>query len=325
MNLSIGKWRGLAQCSTERGVFANLALDHRDSLRRALQPDKPQNVPFHVMTDFKRELVSFIAPESSAVLLDPEIGIASSICSNALPGQVGLLVALESTGYEGKKSARRSEILPSWDVGKIKRIGASGVKLLVYYHPDAPTAESQEVLVAEVAKACVRFDIPFFLEPLSYSLGPEDGRVPSGKRKDVVLETAHRLSALGIDVLKAEFPVDVFVEEDETAWFEACSALTEASSAPWVLLSAAVDFEIFIRQVQVACRAGASGVLAGRAVWKEAAGMDGQERQDFLRTVAVDRMRRLTEICNEVGRPWWDVHHPVELQEGWYRSYTSLG
>lgn len=324
MKLSIGKWRGLAQCSTEQGVFANLALDHRDSLRRALQPDDPENVPFSVMVDFKRELVSAISPESSAVLLDPEIGVAPSIYANALPGKVGLLVALEATGYEGKKSARRSEILLGWDVAKIKRIGASGVKLLVYYHPDASTAEAQEILVAEVAEACARFDLPLFLEPLSYEIDPEGQRVSTESKEAIVLETARRLSVLGVDVLKAEFPVDVTAEEDETVWFEACSSLTEASCAPWVLLSAAVDFEIFVRQVQVACRAGASGVLVGRAVWKEAAGMDGEERRNFLQSVAADRMRCLAEICNNAARPWWEVYRPAELFEDWYRSYATL-
>jgi tagatose 1,6-diphosphate aldolase len=325
MNLSIGKWRGLSECSTKDGVFTNLALDHRDSLRRAMSPGDPQSVSYTQQAALKRELVSVIAPVSSAVLLDPEIGIPSAIYTHALPGSTGLLVALEATGYSGEKAARRSEILADWDVAKVKRMGASGVKLLVYYHPDAPTAKAQEALVADVSAECARFDLPFFLEPLSYSLDPESKRLPSDTRRDIVIETARKLSALGVDVLKAEFPVDVTQVGDETLWFEACSSLTEASRAPWVLLSAGVDFEVFLRQVEVACRAGASGVLAGRAVWKEAAELEGKERTDFLHTTAVERMERLTEVCNKTGRPWWEVYSPTSLEENWRRDYTSIG
>jgi tagatose-1,6-bisphosphate aldolase len=325
MNLSIGKWRGLTECSTQGGVFTNLALDHRDSLRRAMSPDDPQSVSYARQAAFKRELVSSIAPVSSAVLLDPEIGIPSAIYTRALPGSTGMLVALEATGYHGEKIARRTEILPGWDVGKVKRIGASGVKLLVYYHPDAPTAKDQEALVAEVSAECARFDLPFFLEPLSYSLDPDSKRLPSNTRRDIVIETARKLSALGVDVLKAEFPLDVSVVGDEELWYEACSSLTEASRTPWVLLSAGVDFEVFLRQVEVACRAGASGVLAGRAVWKEAAGLQGRERTAFLRTTAVERMERIAEFCSQFGRPWWEVYSPAALEENWRRDYMSIG
>ena len=38
---------------------------------------------------------------------------------------------------------------------------------------------------------------------------------------------------------------------------------------PWVLLSAGVDYDLYERQVRVACDNGASGILCGRAVWKE--------------------------------------------------------
>jgi len=94
-----------------------------------------------------------------------------------------------------------------------------------------------------------------------------------------------------------------------------------------VLLSAGVTFEEFARQVKIACKAGASGFLGGRAVWQEAMAIaDGAERRRWLETKAAERMRRLTDIAGGYGRPWWQkwASSPAELvdvKDGWYASY----
>src|SRR6185436_9096220 len=111
--------------------------------------------------------------------------------------------------------ARVSRVLPGWGVAQVKRLGASAAKLLVYYHPDAPNAADQERLVAEVAAACREADLALFLEPLSFGL--DGGKLQGEDRRRVVVETAARLTALGADILKAEFPYDAAVT-DETRW-----------------------------------------------------------------------------------------------------------
>jgi tagatose 1,6-diphosphate aldolase len=325
MSLSAGKHRGLNQCATASGVFTILALDHRGNLRRILNPNQPESVTHAVMVEFKRQVVAALAPQSSAVLLDPEIGAAPAIVQDALPGTVGLMMAVEATGYTGDPGARASQVLPGWGVDKIRRMGASAVKLLVYYHPESPLAQQQEALVEQVAEDCVRYDIPLFLEPLSYSLDPARKGLPSSELRQVVIETARRLTPLGIDILKAEFPLNVKGEPDESAWLDACRELNAASQTPWTLLSAGVDFDTFLRQVHVALRTGASGVLAGRAVWKEAGDLSGEQRQDFLHTTAAMRMRQLTALCDAFGKPW-SQNLPPETSsfENWYQEYSGF-
>ena len=39
-------------------------------------------------------------------------------------------------------------------VEKAKRMGASAIKLLVYYHPDSPTAQEIEDFTSKVAEDC---------------------------------------------------------------------------------------------------------------------------------------------------------------------------
>lgn len=301
----MGKRRGLQQCATPEGVFSILALDHRQNLRRSLNPQDPAAVPDRALVAFKRQAVAALATAASAVLLDPEYGAEQAITAGVLPGATGLVVALERTGYAGDPAARQSGLLPGWDPWRARRIGASAVKLLVYYHPDAPTASQAEALVQQVAAACQEADLPLFLEPLSYSLRPEEPRLSPSERRRVVIATAARLTAIpGVDVLKAEFPLDVAAEPDEAVWLAACRELTAASRVPWVLLSGGTDFEGFLRQVAMAASAGASGVAVGRAVWQEATERPATRRGIFLRTVARERMARVTALCRALARPW---------------------
>lgn len=324
MELSIGKRRGLAQCSNAYGVFSILALDHRNNLRNAMNPENPGAVSDAMMSAFKVEVVRALAPVSSAVLLDPEVGASQVIAADALPGATGLVVAVEATGYTGEPTGRESQVLPGWSVGKIRRMGASGLKLLVYYHPDSRLAAQQEDLVKEIAAACARFDLPFFLEPLSYSIDPSKKKLSSDERRRVVIETARRLSPLGIDILKAEFPLDVKEEPDQVVWEQACRELTEASAVPWLLLSAGVDLDTYLAQVTAACKAGASGVMAGRAVWKEAVELRGQARREFLLGEGVRRMRRLDAVCTALGMPWTRAYPAGESASDWYKGYGDL-
>ena len=49
-------------------------------------------------------------------------------------------------------------------------MGASAIKLLVYYHPDSPAAAEIEDFTSAVAEDCKKYDLALMLEPLSYSL-----------------------------------------------------------------------------------------------------------------------------------------------------------
>jgi tagatose-1,6-bisphosphate aldolase len=322
MSLSIGKLRRLQQCSTPDGLLVVVALDHRDDLRRLLKPVEPESLSYGEMVAFKAEVVESLAPISSAVVLDPEYGAAQAIASGCLPGNTGLIVTIDAAGYSGDAGNRRSALLDDWTVEKIARLGASGVKMRLYYHPGAKAAAKMEALVDEVAADCRAADMPFFLEPLSYSL--EKGKsLSSDEKREVVIETARRLSPRGVDVLKAEFPLDGRAEPRRGEWEAACRELTEASAVPWVLLSGGVPFKEFARETEIACRCGAGGVVAGRAVWQEATELHNKAHQDFLTKTAVERMVALGDIISEHATPWRKYYPEAgdEVGEGWYRGY----
>jgi tagatose 1,6-diphosphate aldolase len=323
VTLPIGARRGLGACASDRGTFTVLALDHRQNLRRELRPDDPDSVTYDEMVDFKRAVVRALAPVATGTLLDPEIGAAQAIWDGSLPARAGLIVAIEATGYLGSSTARISRVLDGWSADAAKRMGASAAKLLVYYHPDAANAADQERLVADVAAACRAVDLALFVEPLSFSLTEGEPLVGEARRA-VVIETAHRLTRIGGDVLKAEFPFDASVT-DRGRWREACAELDAATASPWVLLSGGVDDATFEAQVEVACAAGASGVLAGRSVWAEAATMSAQDRDAFLTNEGRARLSRLRDLVDGLGRRWDERQTRLTSApapgDGWYRDY----
>ena len=328
--LSIGKLRGLQQISDKKGILAVCALDHRGSLQKALNEENPNAVSYADMVQFKLDLCRTVSPLASAVLLDPIYGAAQAIETGALSGQTGLLVSTEMTGYTGESTARITKLLSGWGVRKIRRMGASAVKLLIYFRPDVKDVASRQVeLVKELADDCIREDIPLLVESVTYPTAAEKARPDefSKKKPDLVLEAARQLTALSIDVLKSEFPGDIGYEKDERKLQTYCRQLTQASRLPWVLLSAGVGYDEFKKEVEMACKGGASGFMAGRALWQEATKVNSrEERLSFFRDTTAARLKEIAGMADTWGTPWYarmgyeDGKFP-ELGEGWYKNY----
>jgi tagatose 1,6-diphosphate aldolase len=328
--LTIGKLRGLQQIANDKGILTVCAIDHRESLRRALNEKNPDAVSYVEMVQFKLDLCRVVSKLASAVLLDPIYGAAQAIEAGALSGRTGLLVSVEKTGYSGGSTARITKLLPGWGVKKVKRMGASAVKLLIYFRPDIKEVASRQLdLVKGLADDCIREDIPLLVESVAYPTAAEKAHPEefSRKKPDLVLEAARQLTALPIDILKSEFPADISYEKDEKALRAYCQQLTQISRLPWVLLSAGVSYVAFKKEVEIACQAGASGFMAGRALWQEATRASSrQERLAFFENQTVARLKELAEIAQSSAVPWYvkvgyaDGQFP-DLAEGWYKSY----
>jgi len=328
--LSIGKIRGLQQIANPDGIFTICAMDHRGSLRSMIDKEKPEKINYEKMVERKLELCSILAKYASAVLLDPIFGVAQCISYSVLPSSTGLLVSIEASGYSGEKEHRLTKLLGEWSVEKIKRMGASAVKILVYYRPDLKQLANEQLnTINTVAMECIKYDLPFLVEPKSYPIGSEvnNPREFAALKENLVIKTARDITTLPIDVLKAEFPADLRYKKNKSELIELCHQLDMSSQVPWVILSSGVDFELFYQQVEIASQAGASGFLGGRAIWQEAMSMDDtRERVRYLSTVGADRLKRLTEIANKYAVPWHKklgipAHELAQTSERWYKEY----
>jgi tagatose 1,6-diphosphate aldolase len=318
--LTPGRYRGLKTTSTAANVFNILAFDQRGSYRKMLPEGSTVADAFQI----KQEVVVTLTESVSAVLLDNTYGLPSAM---NMRGGCGLLMAIEESGYSGDATYRKLVFDDAWTVGKIKAMGGTAVKLLAYYHPGSgKLAEEIEEVIAGVIAECHRHDLPLFLEPMSYSIDASYNKESAAfaeTRPQVVIETARRLARLKPDVLKLEMPHDAAYHKDQDAWRAACEQISAGSDVPWVVLSAGVDFATFADQTRIACQAGASGWLAGRAIWKESVVMPPAERAAFLKGVATERAVKLNEIAEQHARKWTDFYAPPAGDAGWHKSYQA--
>ena len=226
------------------------------------------------IADAKVMLSRALAPHCSGLLVDGFYGYASTVAAFAVPPGTGLLIRVEKSG-SGKNAAGGSigEIEPGWGVGKIKRCGADAVKLLAMFEPDEPdSAERNFQFTLDIYDECIKHDILFLLEPLHFPMkinGVEESKDKvAGRKAKTVIDTAKYLSRY-CDIYKSEFPGTPGVESDAQAMDNLKRLNDACGQKPWVLLSAGVDYDKYKKQVEMAMKAGASGILGGRAFWKE--------------------------------------------------------
>lgn len=293
----------LAGVATGTGHFAVLAIDHVRSFATTVRPDDPDSFTPDDIRSAKLELVEGLAAHAAAVLVDP--GFLAGLGAGrreSLRG-TGLILGIEDGDYEDVITAPR--LLPGWDVRRASELDVDAVKISVYFDPDGDTAAAER-FVTDVAAQCEATGTPLFCEPLALYGRPED-------RRRAVLEGVRIFGHLGADVLKLQFPEPGARTASCREWVEACREVDRLSPVPWTILSEGGDYGLFRQQLRSACRAGASGFLAGRAVWREAAtgqaGLSsGTDRLDELRGIAVSE-----------GVPWPDR---AGHRKGWQESRT---
>ena len=226
--LSLGKRRALQAMSTPEQVFAILAIDHISALSSVARPEDPGSVTTAELVSMKVAVVAAMAADASGVLIDPVLGLGPLILDDVVPGNIGLLVGLEDGDYASLTEAPR--LFEGWDVERAANSGATAVKCSFLYNPFSPS-EAAHKFVSDLVADCDRHGLPLFAEPLAPS---------STDRRSAVVESARQIGALGVDILKLEFPGD---PSSEPQWHEACLEVTEASPRPWTLLSGGSDFE----------------------------------------------------------------------------------
>lgn len=205
--------------------------------------------------------------------------------AQARASNAGLLIAYEKTGYDANSVGRLPDLLPEWSVKRMKEEGADGVKFLLYYDVDEDVRinEQKHVFMERVGSECKAEDIPFFLEIVTYDATDEDvtGEKYAKVKPHKVIEAMKEFSkaAYQVDVLKVEVPVTmnyvegfgdttVYSREEALAHFKAQS---DATTLPFIFLSAGVSAQLFQDTLRFAAEAGSTfnGVLCGRATWKD--------------------------------------------------------
>jgi tagatose 1,6-diphosphate aldolase len=326
MQLSAGKWWGMRRMADEGGLFKMTAVDQRPPIKGPIaRHHGVTEAPWKEVADFKALLIETLQDQSSAMLLDPHFAIPRGI--GALSPTKGLIVTLEDSVFEDTPHGRLSSEIDDWSVAKIKRMGGDAVKVLAWYRPDADARikDKQRDFTKRIGDACARYDIPFLFELLVYPLSGDAHQTTdyvemTGKRTDHVLQSVADFAGpeFGIDVFKLESPVAAKdVPENADAQVQAAfDEMGRLAGRPWVMLSAGAGKHEFRNILAHAYRAGASGYLAGRAIWLEPFGLypDRDAMRKGLETGSVAYMRDLNALTDVAATPW--NRHPVFGPEG---------
>jgi tagatose 1,6-diphosphate aldolase len=237
--------------------------------------------------------------------------------------RLGLILTLEDSVFQETPGGRLSAEIDDWSVEKIKRAGGDAVKVLTWYRPDADpgVCAAQQDFTQRIGEACARYDLPFVFELLVYPLAKDAEQTTEyvemkTKQAQLVIDSVRAFAdpRFGVDLFKLESPVPAGdVPEPGSPGAAAVQALFDeldrAAGRPWVMLSAGAGMTEFRRVLHYAYGAGASGYLAGRAIWLEAFQRfpDWDGIRDELRGAAVPYMRELNALTGTMARPW-DTH-----------------
>ncbi len=259
-----------------------LALDHRGSIAKMLPASISPDKKTETIVSIKKMLLASLASQYSGVLFDSEYGLAAynELQSNADVVRKPYLLCIEKTGYTDTNHERLTNL--EYTVDQLKEKGAKGVKLLLFFHPEAHTAQAQVELTKKVYADCQAAGLPFFLEILNYSLDelPYDASILVPKSVQIFLD-----AGITADVYKLEFP--------GTA--EACQRVTSMlGSIPWILLTKGDTYEGFVKSLKIASANGAKGFLAGRSIWQDFANLPQDQWESFFQTTVA---KRFEEIC----------------------------
>ena len=284
MKLTPGKLAGMKAVSDERGVIAAAAMDQRGSLKKSLAKEKGSDVDDHALVEFKELVTEVLTRHASAILLDPEFGLPACKKRNGK----GLLLAYEKTGYDAAEAGRLPDLLDHWSVRRLKHEGADCIKVLLYYTPfeKKEINDVKHAFIERIGDECRAHDIAFFLEFVGYdAAGGDEKTIEYAKKKPEITRGAmaeFTQEKYGVDVLKVEVPIQMeFVEGTKAckgaSAYSRAQALehfrhaADASTKPFIYLSAGVSNPVFIETLQLAAESGAkfNGVLCGRATWKD--------------------------------------------------------
>ena len=326
MKITAGKQKGMKAVSNERGVIAAAAMDQRGSLRSAIASGKgidKKAVTDAMMIEFKEAVTRVLTPHASAILLDPEFGLSAA---KLRAKNAGLLLAYENSGYDNTQPGRLPDLLDHYSARRIVADGADCVKILLYYTPFDPPKinDIKHAWVERIGAECVANDVPFFLEFVGYEEGADEKSLAFAKKKpQVVAGSMEEFSKpqYGVDVLKVEVPVNMayvagardakgetaYTRDEAKEHFRKAAAMAKK---PFIYLSAGVSNETFNDTLELASESGVnfSGVLCGRATWKEGipvyAKSGVKALEDWLSDTGVKNINNVNSRLT-AAKPWY--------------------
>lgn len=288
--------RGYQQICCKNKLMMVIAADQRGGMRKVLadEPDAQQAIDEPTLGRIKAGIVTHLANKAACVLLDAVCAVPGVVDSGILARDTGLLIGLDASGWDTDENGYRiSRLVPGITARRVRELGGTGAKLMVYLRADRPDANS--VNMQTIRDCIAEFsaeDLLLVVEILTYQLEGESNVDYAKAFPGLIVEGTRIALDLGAKVLKLPYPGNA----------DACRQITElCNGVPWAVLSSGVDHEIFLGQIETSMNNGASGVIAGRALWKDCISLDPEKLESRLENVASRRLREIQAILEAHG------------------------
>ncbi|MBC2834441.1 tagatose-bisphosphate aldolase [Paragemmobacter straminiformis] len=286
--------RGYQLICGDEGAMMVIACDQRGGMRTILgaTPEEQAKIGTDILGQTKMDIAAYLARHATAVLVDPVCALPAMIDEGMLHRSTALLVGLDDSGFGlTPEGYRISKLVPGITARKVRELGGTGAKIMVYLRSDIPAANIANIaLLQEVIADFAAEDLLLVVEFLTYALPGEDKATHSAAVPALIEGGSRICLDLGAKVLKIPYPGTP----------EACANVTAmCAGVPWAVLSAGVDHATFLGQVETAMANGASGVIAGRSLWKDCISLDRAVTKERLTTVALPRLREIQAV---IGR-----------------------
>jgi sulfofructosephosphate aldolase len=263
------------------GTFAMVAMDQRESLRTMLR-ERGRTADDAAIGRFKLGVACELAPYASGFLTDKDHldGVEAFV-------ERGLILAVDALEQQPGGVVEDTSLDEDFELVP----GVVALKLLVIWRDDERRSERVE-LSRRFVELAERHGLLSVLEPVV--------RVPEDEREEAIVEAARELGAVEPSLYKGQVPL--YGRGDPAEIARHAAAIDAVLPCPWVVLSQGVDPEDFPAAVEASCRGGASGFLAGRALWTSA--LDADDPQRAIREQSVPRLQELAALVDAHGRPW---------------------
>lgn len=286
---------GLGSIARPSGAFAMVAIDQRESLRTMFEAARGASVPDSTLIDFKLAVTERLAPLASAMLFDRFFSTPAFEAAAAIPTCGRILAGDHLTQLPGER-VEDTDIDYGLDPVDARSRGAVALKLLLIWRAGANRERCLEV-ASQFVMRCHDAGLLGIVEAI---VRPPNDAAAGWDREASLVEAARQLGTVGPDLYKCEVPFQGLADDSSIA--RACERITDVLPCPWVVLSQGVMIADYARALEIACRSGASGFLAGRAVWSDT--LAEEDYRARLDAVSVPRLARLVEIVDAAARPW---------------------
>lgn len=290
-SMTTSERRGYHQICGQDGAMMVIAADQRGGMRKimAAQPSEEAAITEAMLGETKADITRFLASQASCILLDPVCAVPAIVDDGTLARDTALLIGLDASGFDvTPEGYQLSRLVPGIDAKRVRALGGTGGKIMVYIRGDRPEANMANLaILRDCIDDFAREDMLLVVEFLTYAL-PGESKDDYKAAFPGLIEDGTRLCLeLGSKVLKLPYPGNA----------AACARITAlCGDVPWAVLSAGVDHATFLGQVETAMANGASGVIAGRALWKDCISLDRAVTRRRLTEVAVPRLREIQAI-----------------------------